>query len=82
MFRRRQLPDSDAFHFPIAPVKPTAGFRRLCFASLLFPVFWILSSILEASESGSVADKKTPASFASAGVDNAELRRPVMPLPV
>jgi hypothetical protein len=33
--------------------KPTAGFRRLGFVFLLFPVFWILPSVFEASKTGS-----------------------------
>jgi hypothetical protein len=32
---------------------PTTRFRRLVFTTLLYSVFWILSSFLEASESGS-----------------------------
>jgi hypothetical protein len=36
---KRQLPGFDASIFAGTPAKPTAGFRRLGFVSLLFPVF-------------------------------------------
>jgi hypothetical protein len=63
----RQLGDSDASIFVAAAGKSTTGFRRLCFEFLLSPVFWILSSSLEASKPGSWFCRRETA---NAGVRN------------